>query len=86
MSCSPTFCVSGAKEDFAPPLSGMPGQFPVYLRLPYRRDYYFCFRNEAKKEAFLSILSDCIRHQNHGEILPQDAGAANTPQQVHLLS
>nr|XP_040039517.1 protein Niban 1a [Gasterosteus aculeatus aculeatus] len=56
---------TSAKEDFAPPLSGMPGQFPVYLRLPYRRDYYFCFRNEAKKEAFLSILSDCIRHQNH---------------------
>ncbi|XP_068445692.1 protein Niban 1a [Clinocottus analis] len=52
------------KEDFAPPLSGMPGPLPVYLRLPYRRDSYFCFRQEVKKAAFLSILSDCIRHQN----------------------
>uniref|UniRef100_A0AAQ5ZWC4 Niban apoptosis regulator 1a n=1 Tax=Amphiprion ocellaris TaxID=80972 RepID=A0AAQ5ZWC4_AMPOC len=58
------FCVSGMKEEFAPPLSGMPGQFPVYLRLPYRRDSYFCFRQQAKQAAFLSILSDCIRHQN----------------------
>ncbi|XP_069577900.1 protein Niban 1a isoform X2 [Brachyistius frenatus] len=56
---------SSVKEDFAPPPSGMPGQFPVYLRLPYRRDSYFCFRLQAKQTAFLSILSDCIRHQNH---------------------
>ncbi|XP_041790595.1 protein Niban 1a [Chelmon rostratus] len=55
---------TNVKEDFAPPLSGMPGQFPVYLRLPYRRDSYFCFRQQAKQDAFLSILSDCIRHQN----------------------
>ncbi|XP_074523501.1 protein Niban 1-like isoform X2 [Halichoeres trimaculatus] len=55
---------SNLKEDFAPPLSGMPGQFPVYLRLPYRRDSYFCFKQQAKQAAFLSILSDCIRHQN----------------------
>lgn len=55
---------TNVKEDFAPPLSGMPGQFPVYLRLPYRRDSYFCFRQQAKQAAFLSILSDCIRHQN----------------------
>ncbi|XP_071342673.1 protein Niban 1a [Trachinotus anak] len=55
---------TNVKEDFAPPLSGMPGQFPVYLRLPYRRDSYFCFKQQAKQDAFLSILSDCIRHQN----------------------
>ncbi|XP_044056675.1 protein Niban 1a isoform X2 [Siniperca chuatsi] len=55
---------TNVKEDFAPPLSGMPGQFPVYLRLPYRRDYYFCFRQQAQQAAFISILSDCIRHQN----------------------
>ncbi|XP_029355315.1 protein Niban-like [Echeneis naucrates] len=55
---------TNVKEDFAPPLSGMPGQFPVYLRLPYRRDSYFCFKQQAKRDAFLSILSDCIRHQN----------------------
>ncbi|XP_029001651.1 protein Niban 1a isoform X2 [Betta splendens] len=52
------------KEDFGPPLSGMPGQFPVYLRLPYRSDSYFCFKQEDKQAAFLSMLSDCIRHQN----------------------
>ncbi|KAG7217542.1 hypothetical protein INR49_021397 [Caranx melampygus] len=55
---------TSVKEEFAPPLSGMPGQFPVYLRLPYRRDSYFCFRQQAKQEDFLSILNDCIRHQN----------------------
>lgn len=60
-------CVSGGREDFAPPPSGMPGQFPVYLRLPYRRDSYFCFKQEAKRNHFLAILSDCIRHQNQGE-------------------
>ncbi|XP_063356934.1 protein Niban 1a [Pelmatolapia mariae] len=55
---------SCAKEDFAPPMSGMPGQFPVYLRLPYRRDSYFCFKQQATQATFISILSDCIRHQN----------------------
>ncbi|XP_074492480.1 protein Niban 1-like [Sebastes fasciatus] len=55
---------TNVKEDFAPPLAGMPGQFPVYLRLPYRRDSYFCFKQQAKQATFLSILSDCIRHQN----------------------
>uniref|UniRef100_A0AAX7SM62 Niban 1/2/3 domain-containing protein n=1 Tax=Astatotilapia calliptera TaxID=8154 RepID=A0AAX7SM62_ASTCA len=53
-----------AKEDFAPPMAGMPGQFPVYLRLPYRRDSYFCFKQQATQATFISILSDCIRHQN----------------------
>ncbi|XP_042369125.1 protein Niban 1a [Plectropomus leopardus] len=62
--CFPDDTKTDVKEDFAPPLSGMPGQFPVYLRLPYRRDSYFCFRQQAKQAAFLSILSDCIRHQN----------------------
>ncbi|XP_046691858.1 protein Niban 1a [Silurus meridionalis] len=52
------------KEDFAPPVVGMPGQFPVYLRLPYQRDHYFCFFQEAKHVKFMSVLSDCIRHQN----------------------
>ncbi|XP_005734334.1 protein Niban [Pundamilia nyererei] len=55
---------SCAKEDFAPPIAGMPGQFPVYLRLPYRRDSYFCFKQQATQATFISILSDCIRHQN----------------------
>lgn len=65
---------SGVKEDFAPPASGMPGQFPVYLRLPYRRDSYFCFRQETKRNNFLSILSDCIRHQNQGEATEPQLG------------
>lgn len=60
-------CVPDVKEDFVPPLAGMPGQFPVYLRLPYRRDSYFCFKQQSKQDHFLSALSDCIRHQNHGE-------------------
>lgn len=67
----PLIFVSDVNEDFAPPLSGMPGQFPIYLRLPYRRDSYFCFKQQAKQDAFLSILSDCIRHQNQGETSEQ---------------
>lgn len=67
---------SGVKEDFAPPLSGMPGPFPVYLRLPYRRDSYFCFKQETKRNDFLSILTDCIRHQNQGEV-KDPSGAAS---------
>lgn len=59
--------VSGPKEDVAPPLAAMPGPFPLYLRLPYRRDCYFCFKQEAKRRGFASVLSDCIRHQNQGE-------------------
>lgn len=72
--------LSDVKEDFAPPLSGMPGQFPVYLRLPYRRDSYFCFRQQAKQDAFLSILSDCIRHQNQGEL-----SSASDPDSTPLI-
>lgn len=60
------FCVKDVKEDVAPPLVGMPGQFPVYLHLPYQRDNYFCFPQEAKQAKFISVLSDCIRHQNQG--------------------
>ncbi|KAJ8376146.1 hypothetical protein SKAU_G00067260 [Synaphobranchus kaupii] len=56
--------LNNAKEEFAPPMATMPGQFPVYLRLPYRRDSYFCFRQEARRTQFLSVLTDCIRHQN----------------------
>ncbi|CAL8306654.1 unnamed protein product [Lota lota] len=55
---------SNVKEEFAPSMTSLPGQFPVYLRLPYRRDYYFCFKQEARQAGFLSILSACIRHQN----------------------
>ncbi|XP_016091129.1 protein Niban-like [Sinocyclocheilus grahami] len=60
--CCP--CTSNVQEDFAPPVADMPGQFPVYLRLPYRRDFYFCFQDENSHVEFISILSDCVRHQN----------------------
>ncbi|XP_051954701.1 protein Niban 1-like [Xyrauchen texanus] len=60
--CCP--CTNNAREDFAPPMAGMPGQFPVYLRLPYRQDSYFCFCVKENLVKFISILSDCIRHQN----------------------
>uniref|UniRef100_A0AAY4CK84 Niban 1/2/3 domain-containing protein n=1 Tax=Denticeps clupeoides TaxID=299321 RepID=A0AAY4CK84_9TELE len=52
------------KEDLAPPVVGMPGQFPVYLHVPYRLDTYFCLTQEAKQASFLYVLHDCIRHQN----------------------
>ncbi|XP_051952020.1 protein Niban 1-like isoform X2 [Xyrauchen texanus] len=60
--CCP--CTNNVQDDFAPPVVGMPGQFPVYLRLPYRQDSYFCFHNEEQLAKFNCILSDCIRHQN----------------------
>ncbi|KAK9956646.1 hypothetical protein ABG768_014365 [Culter alburnus] len=57
-------CTNNVQDDFAPPVADMPGQFPVYLRLPYRQDSYFCFRDENSQAEFISVLSDCIRHQN----------------------
>lgn len=59
-------CVADVQEDFAPPVADRSEQFPVYLRLPYRRDFYFCFRDENFQVEFISILSDCVRHQNKG--------------------
>ncbi|KAJ8274457.1 hypothetical protein COCON_G00090820 [Conger conger] len=56
---------NGVKEEAAPPIVVMPGQFPVYLQLPYHRDAYFCFPQEERQSQFISILTDCIRHQNH---------------------
>uniref|UniRef100_A0A3Q3L6X6 Niban apoptosis regulator 1a n=1 Tax=Labrus bergylta TaxID=56723 RepID=A0A3Q3L6X6_9LABR len=60
---------TNVKEEFAPPLTGMPGQFPVYLRLPYRTDCYFCFKQQAKQFVFVahlaclsvSLLSDFLK-------------------------
>ncbi|XP_067239641.1 protein Niban 1a [Chanodichthys erythropterus] len=57
-------CTNNVQDDFAPRVTDMPGQFPVYLRLPYRQDSYFCFRDENSQAEFISVLSDCIRHQN----------------------
>ncbi|XP_073732457.1 protein Niban 1 [Misgurnus anguillicaudatus] len=55
---------NGSKDDSSAPLVVVPGPLPVYLRLPYRRDSYFCFQQEEKRARFVSILNDCIRHQN----------------------
>ncbi|XP_029563917.1 protein Niban 1a [Salmo trutta] len=82
--CFPVSETNNMKEEFAPPTSGMPGQFPVYLRLPYRRDYYFCFRQEARQDAFLSILSDCIRHQNQDFLKKKTVEVQAFLKAVHL--
>ncbi|XP_067310020.1 protein Niban 1 [Pseudorasbora parva] len=55
---------NGSKEEPPVPVVAVPGPLPVYLRLPYRRDSYFCFQQEEKRARFVSILNDCIRHQN----------------------
>ncbi|XP_073704764.1 protein Niban 1-like [Garra rufa] len=55
---------NGSKEEPSVPVVMVPGPLPVYLRLPYRRDSYFCFQQEEKRARFVSILNDCIRHQN----------------------
>ncbi|XP_045543834.1 protein Niban 1 [Salmo salar] len=82
--CFPVSETNNVKEEFAPPTSGMPGQFPVYLRLPYRRDYYFCFRQDARQDAFLSILSDCIRHQNQDFLKKKTVEVQAFLKAVHL--
>ncbi|KAG5850591.1 hypothetical protein ANANG_G00084080 [Anguilla anguilla] len=45
--------LNNVKEEFAPPMATVPGQFPVYLRLPYRRDSYFCFGRRPVAPDFL---------------------------------
>ncbi|XP_035390306.1 protein Niban 1 isoform X2 [Electrophorus electricus] len=56
--------LNSSKEEAPSPMVTVPGPFPVYLRLPYRRDSYFSFQQEEKQTRFVSVLSDCIRHQN----------------------
>ncbi|XP_035277761.1 protein Niban 1-like [Anguilla anguilla] len=56
---------NSVKEESSAPIVVMPGQFPIYLHLPYHRDAYFCFHQEDRQSRFISILTDCIRHQNH---------------------
>lgn len=67
-------CCLGSKEDSSLPMVVVPGPLPVYLRLPYRRDLYFCFQQEEKRARFVSILNDCIRHQNQGKCSPLTTG------------
>ncbi|KAK3531213.1 hypothetical protein QTP70_015247 [Hemibagrus guttatus] len=57
--------LNSLKEESATPMMTVPGLFPVFLKLPYRRDAYFSFKEEDQQIRFVSILSDCIRHQNH---------------------
>ncbi|XP_072552100.1 protein Niban 1a [Salminus brasiliensis] len=75
---------NNTKEDFAPPMAGMPGDFPVYLRLPYRRDYYFCFYQEDMQTKFISILSDCIRHQNQDFLKKKTCEVQAFVKAIHL--
>ncbi|XP_038854728.1 protein Niban 1 [Salvelinus namaycush] len=82
--CFPVSETNNVNEKFAPPIIGMPGQFPVYLRLPYRRDYYFCFRQDARQAEFLSILSDCIRHQNQDFLKKKTVEVQAFLKAVHL--
>ncbi|XP_048844397.1 protein Niban 1-like [Brienomyrus brachyistius] len=56
---------NSTKEEPAAPLVAMPGPFPVYLQLPYSKHAYFCFDQEDRRVPFVSVLNDCIRHQNH---------------------
>uniref|UniRef100_A0A3B1K6H3 Niban apoptosis regulator 1a n=1 Tax=Astyanax mexicanus TaxID=7994 RepID=A0A3B1K6H3_ASTMX len=75
---------NNTKEDFAPPVAAMPGDFPVYLRLPYRRDYYFCFYQEDMQTKFISILSDCIRHQNQDFLKKKTCEVQAFVKAIHL--
>uniref|UniRef100_A0A8C9V285 Protein Niban-like n=1 Tax=Scleropages formosus TaxID=113540 RepID=A0A8C9V285_SCLFO len=56
---------SGSKEEPPAPLVAVPGPFPVYLHLPYYRDAYFSFDQEDRHGRFVSVLTDCVRHQSH---------------------
>ncbi|MCJ8740301.1 hypothetical protein PDJAM_G00057200 [Pangasius djambal] len=60
--------LNSSREEAASPMVTVPGPFPVFLKLPYRRDVYFSFQEEDKQICFVSILSDCIRHQNHDSL------------------
>ncbi|TRY56826.1 hypothetical protein DNTS_004097, partial [Danionella cerebrum] len=62
---------NGCKEELSAPMVVVPGPLPVYLRLPYRRDSYFCFQQEEKRTQFVSILNECIRHQNQDYLKSQ---------------
>ncbi|XP_017581182.2 protein Niban 1 [Pygocentrus nattereri] len=57
--------LNSSKEEGSPSVVTLPGPFPVYLRLPFKRDSYFSFQQQEKQIQFISTLSDCIRHQNH---------------------
>ncbi|XP_066517988.1 protein Niban 1 [Hoplias malabaricus] len=57
--------LNSSKEEGPLPMVTVPGPFPVYIRLPYRKDSFFSFQQEDKQIQFISTLSDCIRHQNH---------------------
>ncbi|KAL0967008.1 hypothetical protein UPYG_G00303340 [Umbra pygmaea] len=60
---------NGLKEELSPPMVQVSaGQFPVYLRLPYRPDAYFSFPQESRQVAFISALKGSIRHQNHDRL------------------
>ena len=45
----------------------LPKEFPVYLWQPFLRHSYFCFQEAAEQKKFSALLTDCIRHLNHGK-------------------
>ncbi|KAG5275654.1 hypothetical protein AALO_G00123080 [Alosa alosa] len=59
--------LNNGQEDSAPELVPSTA-FPVYLRLPYRRDVYLCCHDDEQRRHFLCTLSHSIRHQNHDSL------------------
>lgn len=48
------------------PFVVLPKEYPVYLWQPFLRHAYFCFQEAPDQKKFSGLLSDCIRHLNHG--------------------
>ena len=68
LKCLGVFHVSSAssEKENTQPFVVLPKAFPVYLWQPFLRHGYFCFREAADQKKFSALLSDCIRHLNHG--------------------
>lgn len=62
------FRVSSAanEKENTQPFVVLPKEFPVYLWQPFLRHGYFCFQDAAGQKKLSAVLSDCIRHLNHG--------------------
>lgn len=56
---------SNEKEN-TQPFVVLPKEYPVYLWQPFLRHAYFCFHEALDQKKFSGLLSDCIRHLNHG--------------------
>ncbi|XP_011828685.1 PREDICTED: protein Niban-like [Mandrillus leucophaeus] len=58
--------LASSEKENAQPFVVLPKEFPVYLWQPFLRHGYFCFHEAADQKRFSALLSDCIRHLNHG--------------------